>query len=60
MTNALFEFAARLEGEATAAPSILDGLNAEVLMGNWYRIVLIAVAAGCIAGLIYSNIKKNK
>ena len=55
-----FEFAARLEGEATEAPSVTGGFNAEMLMGNWYRIVLIVVAVGCIAGLIYSNIKKKK
>ncbi len=56
----LFAFAARLEGETTAAPSVFDGINSEMLMGNWYKIVLIVVAAGCVAGLIYSNIKKNK
>lgn len=56
----LFAFAARLEVETTAAPSVFDGINSEMLMGNWYKIVLIVVAAGCVAGLIYSNIKKNK
>ncbi len=47
---------AHLEGEETTAPSALDGIDASFLMENWYKFVLVLVAAGCLAGFIISNI----
>ncbi len=35
-------------------------IDANFLMGNFYKIILIVVAIGCVAGLIYSNIKSRK
>ena len=50
----VFAATAHLEGEKTAAPSALDGIDASFLMANWYKFVL--VAAGCLAGFIISNL----
>lgn len=50
---------AHLEGEETSS-GVIDGLNSDIIIANWYKIVLVAVAVGCIAGLIYSNIIRKK
>ncbi len=52
----VFAATAHLEGEKTAAPSVLDGIDASFLMANWYKLVLVLVAAGCLAGFIISNL----
>lgn len=55
---------AYLEGDETFESSgFLDGLDASLIMANWYKIVLIIVAVLCVIGLITSNViwyKKNK
>ena len=55
---------AHLEGEETEKkPSIFDKIDSDLLMANWYKIVLIGVSVLCVIGLIVSNIiwiKKNK
>lgn len=48
---------AHLEGEES---SVLDGLNSDMIIANWYKIVLVAVAIGCVVGLIYSNFINKK
>lgn len=50
---------AHLEGEETSS-GVLDGLNSDIIIANWYKIVLVAVAIGCVAGLIYSNFIRKK
>ena len=52
----VFAATAHLEGEEAAVPSVLDSIDASFLMANWYNLILILVAAGCLAGFIISNI----
>lgn len=48
---------AYLEGEATPeASTVFDSFDARLLMANWYKIILIAVAVLCCIGFIVSNL----
>ena len=50
---------AYLEGDEKLgeSKSFLDGLDSNIIMANWYKIVLLVVGVLCIVGLIISNIK---
>ncbi len=57
---------AYLEGdEFEKGKSFLENLDSTLIMANWYKIVIIAVAILCVSGIIISNIvwyikKRNK
>lgn len=63
----VFAATAHLEGSEGDSNkiSLFENLDSSVIMANWYKIALIAVAVLCVAGLIFSNImwivkKRNK
>lgn len=56
---------AYLEGENEKGKSLLENIDSSLIMANWYKIIIIAVAILCVLGLIISNIvwyikKRNK
>lgn len=60
ITHNVFAASAYLEGEEIEqGTSFLDNFDAALLMANWYKIILIAVAIVCCAGFIVSNVRKN-
>lgn len=50
---------AYLEGDEALneSKSFLDGLDSNMIMANWYKIVLIVVGVLCVIGLIVGNVK---
>lgn len=55
---------AYLEGDLPEEnSSFLDGIDSQMLMANWYKIIIILVISLCVIGLVVSNIiwfRKNR
>lgn len=56
---------AYLEGELEEGKSFFEKIDSSLIMANWYKIVIIAVAILSVLGLVISNIvwyikKRNK